>query len=56
MADFIGIEDSLHIEKVTVAKKGTVILHFSSEANISAIVKKYQGNEIMGHNDKFSEG
>ena len=56
MSDFIGIEDKLLIEKVAVAKKGTLVLHLVKDTDPACFVKKYSGNEFLGEKMRLSQG
>ena len=54
--DLVGIEDHSLIEKVMVAKKGTVILHFIDSKDIGAFIQKYAGKEFLGSKIRLSQG
>ena len=55
-SDLIGKEDHTLIEKVTVAKKGTYVLHFLHTKDIPAFIKKYSGNDFLGGKVRPSQG
>ena len=55
-ADLMGQEDSLLIEKVTINKKGSAVLHFLDEKTIKAFIQKYSGKDFLGGKVKLSQG
>ena len=55
-ADLISLEDRLLIDKVMVAKKGTVVLHFFDSKDIAGFIQKYAGKEFLGVKIRLSQG
>ena len=48
-SDLVGLEDSALIERVVLAKKGTVVVHFIDVKNIAAFIQKHSGKELLGN-------
>ena len=55
-SDLVGLEDSALIERVVLAKKGTVVVHFIDVKNIAAFIQKHSGKELLGDKIRLSQG
>ena len=55
-SDLVGLEDSALIERIVLAKKGTVVIHFLDAKSIAAFIQKHSGKELLGDKIRLSQG